>query len=107
MEHKRLAAPPARKWTRPDSYVEALIRRRNSRHGPGRERLRTQPEDPRLWLSTIPFLALLVALAGLTVAIMIAAWPGRDRQQQHEKAAQLERGVAQRGWFEEAQKQFR
>ncbi len=107
MEQERLAAPAARKWTRPDIYVEALIRRRNSRHGPGRERQRTQPESPRLWLSTIPFLALLAALAGLSVAIMITAWPGRDHHPQQEKAVRLERGVAQRGWFEEAQKQFR
>jgi hypothetical protein len=107
MEHEGLAAPAARKWTRPDAYVEALIRRRNSRRTRRPPRQRTEPETPRLLLSTVPFLVLLAALAVLSVAIMITAWPGRDRQPRPQKVVQLERGVAQRGWFEEAEKQFR
>jgi hypothetical protein len=106
MEQERLAAPAARKWTRPDEYVEALIRRRSSRGGRHSPRLRTEPETPRLLLSTVPFLALLGALAVLSVAIMFLAWPGREPQPPPRKAAEVERGVAQRGWFQEAEKQF-
>lgn len=100
-----LASPEPRRWVRADDYLESLARRRTER----RKRewtARTQPESPRLLLSTIPFLALIAAIAILGVAIMITAWPG---SQPHPAAQPLphERGVAQKGWFQEAEKDFR
>jgi hypothetical protein len=82
MEKERLAAPPERKWTRADDYVAALVLRGSFRRRRDRSRARTEPEAPRAWLSTIPFLALLAALAMLSVAIILVAWPGRERQLQ-------------------------
>jgi hypothetical protein len=67
---------------------------------------RTQPEAPRLLLSTIPFLALIAALGVLGVAIMVAAWPG-SQPAPRPKPAQHELGVAPKGWLQEAEKQFR
>ena len=67
---------------------------------------RTEPEVPRLLLSTLPFLALLVAMAVLTVAIMVIAWPG-SQPQPRPKVAQHEEGLAPKGWFQEAKKEFR
>jgi hypothetical protein len=47
-----------------------------------------------------------VALAILGVAIMITAWPGGHPQASH-PPLQHEQGVAPKGWFQEAEKEFR
>lgn len=99
-----LAPPEPRRWTRADDYLGAMARRRTER----RKReggSRTQPESPRLLLSTIPFLALIAALAILSVAIMVIAWPG-SQPQPTQKQTQREQGVAPKGWFQEAAKEF-
>jgi hypothetical protein len=100
-----LARPESQRWVRADDYLSAMARRRTERRK--REwRPRTQPESPRLLLSTIPFLALIAALIILGIAIMVIAWPG---SQPHPalKAPPHEQGVAQKGWFQEAEKEFR
>jgi len=102
MKKQGLASPPPRAWTRIEDYVVPLIRRARARR---RMKPRTQPEAPRLLLSTVPFLALLAALAVLAVAIMIAAWPGSQPRPQP-RPVQHEEGVAAKGWFQEAQKEF-
>jgi hypothetical protein len=99
-----LAPPEFRRWTRVDDYLGAMARRRTERRK--REpRPRTQPENPRLLLSTIPFLALIAALAILAVAIMVTAWPG-SQPQMAQRPVPKQQGVAQKGWFQEAQKDF-
>jgi hypothetical protein len=57
-------------------------------------------------LSTLPFLALLALLGVLAVAIMVIAFPGAQPQQKPPQVAQKEQGVAGKGWFQEAQKDF-
>ena len=107
MKSKEELAPPAEHgWTRPEVYFEALARRRTARRkrDPGAG-ARTQPESPRLLLSTLPFLALIAALGVLAIAIMIAAWPGRP--QRHPPPQQREQGIAPKGWFQKAQREFR
>lgn len=106
MKNKGDVAPyESRNWTRPEDYLGAMARRRTARKK--REgKPRTQPEAPRLMLSTLPFFALLAALAVLTIAIVVVAWPG-SQPQVLPKPAQHEQGVAAKGWFQEAQKQFR
>jgi len=99
-----LALPEFRRWTRADDYLEAMARRRTARRS-REDRSRTQPESPRLLLSTIPFLALFAALAILAVGIMVTAWPGAQPIQA-QKQAQREQGVAPKGWFQEAAKEF-
>ena len=69
-------------------------------------KLRTQPERPRLLLSTLPFLALLSMLAVLAVGIMVIAFPGTQPQIREPTPAAKEQGVAQRGWFEKAEREF-
>jgi hypothetical protein len=105
MGKDQLAESPAgRRWTRPDDYIDAMARRRTARRA--REvQERTQPDAPRFSLSTLPFLALLFGLAVLSVAIILAAWPG-SHPQQKQKAPVKEQGYAAKGWFEEAKKQF-
>ena len=107
MDIPRLSTPAARKWTRPDDYVEGLVRRHNARRAERRPRQRTEPEAPRLLLSTLPFVALLGALAVLSVAIMVAAWPVHEVRPQPPQPDEHERGVAAKGWFQEAQKEMR
>jgi hypothetical protein len=60
---------------------------------------------PRLVLSTIPFAALLAVMAMLMVAIAVAAWPASQPAFRPQAQAK-ELGTAQRGWFQEAQKEF-
>jgi hypothetical protein len=80
-----------------------MARKRSLRRA-RRQRLRTEPERPRLLLSTLPFIALIGLLGILAVAIMIVAFPGSQPLPRTGPAAAKEQGVAQRGWFQEAQK---
>lgn len=106
-EKQRLASPrPGEAWTKVEDYIGALARKRSFRRAT-RERVRTQPERPRLLLSTVPFLAVIGLLAVLAVAIMIAAFPGTQPQPKLKQMAAHEQGVAERGWFQKAQKEFR
>ena len=57
-------------------------------------------------LSTIPFLALIGLLAILAVAIMVLAFPGAQPLPRPTAAPHHEQGVAQQGWFQEAQKEM-
>jgi hypothetical protein len=98
-------SPAGRIWTRPDAYVEAMVRRRSFRRS-HREKARTQPEFPRFVLSTLPFLALLLALAALSIAIMVLAWP-RSQPEPKPQLAAKEQGYAPKGWLEEAEKEMR
>jgi hypothetical protein len=99
-----LAPSESLNWTRVEDYLGAMARRRTERRR--REpKPRTQPEAPRLLLSTLPFLALIMAIAVLAVGIMIIAFPGAQPLP-HPRPAAHQQGVASKGWFQEAQKQF-
>lgn len=95
----------ARTWTKPDAYVEAMARKRRHRRAHA-SRPRTQPERPRLMLSTLPFLTLFALLAIMAVAIIFMAYPGNQPRPRPQAAVQAERGIAQPGWFKDAQKHF-
>ena len=105
MSPKEKVILPNRAWTRADAYVDALVRNHRSR-GARRERRRTQPDKPRFMLSTLPFVALLALLAVLGVAIMIMAYPGNQPSPKPPHAAPKEKGIAERGWFQDAQKEM-
>jgi hypothetical protein len=95
---------PGSAWTRPDDCVAALARRRTARKA--REpKPRTQTDEPHFLLSTLPFLLLFLALAVITIGIVVMAWPG-SQPQPKPKLADHEQGVAAKGWFQEAQKEF-
>jgi hypothetical protein len=102
-KEKVTSPAPGAAWTRPDAYVAALARNRRFRRARA-ERARSQPVSPQLWLSTIPFAAILAVLAVLAVAIIVAAFPGKQIVAPKAQPAAHERGVASRGWFQEAQK---
>ena|SRR5206468_1696422 len=106
MEKQRLASRPSgRAWTNPDDYIEALARKRRFRHARA-AKPRTQAERPRLLLSTLPFLALIGLLGILAIGIMILAFPGLQPQHRESVAQAREKGVANAGWFQEAQKEM-
>lgn len=97
---------PAGRWTRAEDYLGAFARKRTYRRSMQRGP-RTEPESPRLMLSTVPFLALFGLLAVLSVAIMVTAFPGSQPEPQVVQLAQhQELGVARKGWFQEAEKDF-
>lgn len=100
-----MSPAPGRTWTRPDAYVLALAQKRRFRRASA-EPTRTQPEKPRLLLSTVPFLLVLGLLAILAIGIMIIAYPGNQPQPKLREIAAHERGVAERGWFQEAQREM-
>ena len=58
-------------------------------------------------LSTLPFLTLLALLAVLAVAIMVLAFPGSQPPPKPHQVAAKEQGVAERGWFEEAEREMK
>lgn len=106
MEKTRLSESPAGKWTHPDEYVVAMARKRTARRSRETQH-RSQPENPRFGLSTLPYLALIGGVAVLTVAIAIAAFPGS--QPEHRVLPQMahhQTGIAPKGWFQEAQREF-
>lgn len=105
MKRQGLTESPEGKWTRPDDYIEALaVKRTFRRKRSGRGR--TEPESPRFLLSTLPFLALLALLGVLAVAIMVAAFPGTQPELKAPPLPARQQGVAAKGWFEEAQREF-
>jgi hypothetical protein len=104
MDKPDLATANSRRWTHIEIYLEALARRGSARRR--RFQGRTEPESPRLMLGTLPFLLTIVVLAVLGVAIAVMAWPPSQPQFQP-RPQQQELGTAQRGWFQEAQKEFR
>jgi hypothetical protein len=98
------SSKPGEAWTRPEDYFAALARRRTARKA--REpRRRTQTDQPHFLLSTLPFLLLFAALAVITVGIVVMAWPG-SHPQPKPRLAEREQGVAAKGWYQEAQKEF-
>ena len=107
MKGKEPVASPAsdRAWTRPEHYIAAFARKRTFRRAHA-ERQRTEPEAPRMLLSTVPFLGLIALLAVLGIAIIIAAIPGSHPAPRSTAAPPKEQGVAQRGWFQEAEKEM-
>ncbi|WP_196233187.1 hypothetical protein [Sphingomonas segetis] len=105
MKREGVTESPAGKWTRPEDYLRAMALKRTFRRG-RRGEDRTEPESPRLLLSTVPFLALFVLLGVLAVGIMISAFPGTQPQEHPAQVAQHETGVAPKGWFQKAEKEF-
>ena len=105
MSRDGLTESPADKWTRPEDYLGAMARKRGFRRG-RRAKDRTEPESPRMFLSTVPFLALIALLAVLTVGIAITAYPGTQPPPKPQQVAHKELGFAPKGWFQEAQEQF-
>ena len=104
-EDKVASPAPGDSWTRPDAYIGAMARKRSYRRA-REEGPRSQPATPRPWLSTIPFAAVLAVLAVLAVAIILLAFPGSQPAPRSQGPAAREQGVAQRGWFQDAKKQF-
>ena len=104
-DRQKLASPePEGAWVKPETYLSALVRTRSFRRA-HREKPRTQPERPRLLLSTVPFMLLIGLLGVLAVAIMIIAFPG-NQPVQKAKPIGHEQGIAPPGWFQEAQKEM-
>lgn len=105
-KHDLDSAESLRAWTRPDAYLGAMARKRSFRRAHGEKR-RTQPESPRMLLSTLPFLALLALLGVLAVAIMVVAFPGSQPEHKPEPVVAKEQGRAERGWFQEAEREMK
>lgn len=91
---------PQRRWTRPEDYIDLgrLWRRSSDRH---RRRMepRTEPENPRLTLTTLPFLFILLILMIVAATVILAAIPGRRVQPPQPKPA-VESGTAPPGWLD-------
>jgi hypothetical protein len=105
MDKPRLSESATGKWTRPDDYVAAMARKRTARHKREPKARLTQGGSPRFWLSTLPYLALIASLAILTIAIAIAAFPGSQPLPKVQVAAH-QPGVAEKGWLENAEREF-
>jgi hypothetical protein len=99
-----LATLKTRSWVRPDAYFEALARRRTARRARD-GKPRGQADATQFSLSTLPFLILFGALFVIAAGMMILAWPG-SLPEPPRKAAQHEQGIAEKGWFQEAEKDF-
>jgi hypothetical protein len=105
MKRQGVTESPEGRWTRPEDYLGALARKRSFRRERGSGD-RTEPEYPRILLSTVPFVGLLVLLGVLAVSIMVVAFPGSQPQRAAQQVAHRELGVAPKGWFQEAQREF-
>ena len=106
MKRDGVTESPEGKWTRPEDYLGAMARKRTHRRTRRRRDGPTEPDSPRLLLSTIPFVALLGLLGVLAVAIMVIAFPGSQPLPKAPQLAPREQGVAPKGWFQEAQREF-
>jgi len=106
MKRDGLTESPEGRWTRPEDYLGAMARKRTARRMRRRVDGHSELDSPRLLLSTVPFMALLGLLGVLAVAIMVIAFPGSQPQPKAPQLAQREQGVAPKGWFQEAQRDF-
>lgn len=95
----------ARVWTRPEDYWPprrpARLRRTGRLLGRQNGDQGQLQKEPRLLLTTIPYVVLMVCLAVLTVAIMFVAWPGNRQTAEPAKPAAAEVGTAPKGWLVE------
>ena len=105
MKRDGVTKSPAGRWTRPDDYLDAMARKRAARRA-RRPKDRTEPESPRLLLSTLPFIILFALLGVLAFAIMIAAYPVTQPKHYDPLPVRHETGVAPKGWYQEAERQF-
>lgn len=94
------ARETSRKWTRIEDYLVRFGRR-----SPPPLAQRTEPEEPRFILSTLPFILLMLGLVAITAGIMVLAWPGNQPHVQP-RLPEKEQGVASRGWLNEAEQEF-
>jgi hypothetical protein len=106
VDKHRLAHPRGQQWTRADDYMAAMARKRTARRNRAyKDGGEWHSEHPaiRVW----PFMILVVLLGVLGVSIMVLAFPGSQPQHKPPAPAQHELGTADRGWFQQAQKEFR
>lgn len=103
-EDRPPAREEARPWTRIDEYVVSLARVRSARRA-RHPKPRTQPEEPRFSLSTLPFVLLMASLFVMMLAVFLVAWPG-SRPEKQPQLEEREKGVAPRGWLEDAEREF-
>lgn len=100
-KHDHLAPPPPRRgrrtWTSPEDYLPNRRRRRPPpRQDPAGK---TEPASTaRPLLGMVPFMLLMLALGGLAIAIMVAAFPGKARQGARPQVQQ-QQGTAAPGWL--------
>lgn len=93
----------ANSWTRIEAYLAPM------RRAGGRLRRldpRSEPESPKVMLTTLPFGALLLGFLILSVAIAIAAWPPSQPDLPVASPIVHDLGSAPKGWFQKAQRQF-
>ena len=91
----------ANRWERIDNYLVGLARTRRSQRQ-RRLKPRSEPEAPRALLSTVPFVTLIIALGVMAFAIIVSAWPGRERQRATPQPQERELGRAPPGWIDRA-----
>lgn len=107
MNKRGLTESARARWTRAEHYLDAMGRERSARvRRAAAHRPRSEPETPRLLLSTAPFLGLITLLGVLAVGIMVAAFPGSQPVAKAPQPAPRQPGVAPRGWLQEAQADF-
>ena len=87
------------RWERIDHYLVSLSRSRRLQRQ-RRPKPRSEPENPRALLSTVPFVALILGLAVVAFAVIVAAWPGRERKRAPVQPQERELGRAPPGWID-------
>ena len=65
-----------RSWTRIEGYITNLNCRRIAARRRAKVAPRTEPQRPDLLLSTLPYVALAIALAVIAASVIVLAWPG-------------------------------
>ena len=93
------AQAAARHWTRIDEYLAAMRWRGAAYRRRRRSRVGYEAEPERLLLGMVPFLALIIGLAVIAVAVFIAAWPG-GRDERAGQPEEREIGTAPPGWID-------
>jgi hypothetical protein len=64
------------RWTEIERYITLLNRRRLAARRRTKVEPRTEPQIPDFALSTLPFIALAIALAVIAGSVIVLAWPG-------------------------------
>ena len=94
------AQAASRHWTRIDDYLTAMRWRGAAYRRRRRTRVGHRAEPERLMLGMVPFMALIIGLAVIAVAIFISAWPGGRGERRADPPEERRLGTAPPGWID-------
>lgn len=89
------------RWTRAEDYLDLdRLWRRSAKRNRRRMEPRSEPEQPRITLGTLPFLLMILAMMVIAFIVIVIAIPGRTPPDLPLAPKASEPGTAPPGWLD-------